>query len=160
MDAAEKRALTPEHIAAAVSSGVDVNAQRWGDTALHWAVRNRDSDLTSALMAAGADANVKDKHGRTCVFWAAKCGPAALFAKLVGGGGSVNEPCKRGKAPLVSLVKHPSGDAAGRLAVLLRVPDLHVDVMYNGASAEEWALRSRHRDFAAAIAAEVSVLVE
>ena len=159
MDAADNGTLTLDGIAAAVASGVDVNGKRCGDTALHCAVVRKRRELVAALLAAGADANVKsDYHDRTSVWRGAVNSTADILQLLIDGGGSVNEADSHVESPLIALVRNNNGDAAARLGVLLAQPELDLDAKYQGRTAEERAVEWRRPELAAAIAAEVSSL--
>ncbi len=65
------RAATPAAVRAAVAEGADVNARHDGRTALHQAAFMGDAELVTALLAAGADPQVRDDaHGTTALGWA------------------------------------------------------------------------------------------
>ncbi len=94
VDSAESNTLMPEGVTAAVAAkGIPVNGRhsRDGRPALHWAVFNHRRELVVALLAAGADANVKDCNGGTSVHQGAYSAPADILQLLIDGGGSVNE---------------------------------------------------------------------
>jgi hypothetical protein len=149
--------LTPEGVTTAVTRGIPVNGlHRWaGCTALHKAVAHKRHRLVVALLAAGADANVKSLSGGTSVWWAAHDNTARILQLLIDSGGSVNEPDNFGTTPLIVLVKWSNGDAAARLRVLLARPELDLDAK-KGKTAEQWAQEKGHQDLAQAIAAERS----
>jgi ankyrin repeat protein len=107
-----------------------------------------------ALLAAGADANVKDKSGETSVWWAAYESTAEIMQLLINGGSSVNEPRNDGVTPLIALVANNNGDAAAPLGVLLERPELDLDAKYTGKTAEEWAVNDGQSQLASAIAQE------
>lgn len=44
---------------------------KYDDTALIWAARNRSAEITSFLIEAGADVNIQDGCSRTALMWAA-----------------------------------------------------------------------------------------
>jgi ankyrin repeat protein len=152
VDSAFYGTLTLEGITAAVASGIPVNGRnRWGETALHNAVIYRRRELVVALLAAGADANVKD--GASCVWKGAFDSTADILQLLINGGGNVTEQ-DSGQTPLIAVVLWNKGDAAARLQVLLRCPELDLDTKYDGMTADEWAVRKGHSQLAAAIAEE------
>jgi ankyrin repeat protein len=148
--------LTPECVTTAVvSMRIPVNGlhSSWGWTALHWAVFWNRDNLVVALLAAGADANIKNSNGKTSVWCGAADSAADILQLLIDGGGSVNEADDDGETPLIALMYH-IGDAAGRLRVLLARPELELDVTFKGKTAEQWAQENGHQDLAQAIAAE------
>jgi ankyrin repeat protein len=148
--------LTPEGVTAAVAGGIPVNERHSSDgvTALHNAVFFSRRMLVVALLAAGADANVTNRHGVTSAWWGAINSTADILQLLLDGGGSVNEPRNDGCTPLIALVKNNYGDAAARLQVLLAYPELDLDAKYRGRTAEEWAVDRGHSQLAVAIAEE------
>jgi ankyrin repeat protein len=150
--------LTPEGVmTAVVTKGIPVNGRRsaWGWTALHWAVYFERRKLVVALLAAGGDANAKDNDAMTPM-WSAAAGfsNADILRLLIDGGGSVNEADIVGRTPLISLVRNNRGNAAARLQLLLRCPELDLDTKYNGMTAEEWAVSKGRSQPAVAIAEE------
>jgi hypothetical protein len=154
---AQKDMLTPEGVTTAVvTRGIPVNGRsRWGgNTALHWAVRCKRRELVVALLAAGADANVKDGDGWTSVWAGAAFSTADILQLLIDGGGSVDEPKNSGEMSLIALVRWNDGDADARLQVLLACPELDLDATYDGKTAEQWAVYMGHVELASAIAEE------
>jgi ankyrin repeat protein len=155
---ARNNMLTPERVTTAVvDRGIPVNGQEsgdWGLTALHFAVLYKRRVLVVALMAAGADTNVKNKSGQTSVWMGAAFSTADILQLLMDGGGSVNEPNRFGLTPLIALVRWSSGDAAARLRVLLVCPELDLDAEYNRKTAEEWATDTGRSELAVMIVEE------
>jgi ankyrin repeat protein len=149
--------LTPEGVFALVKGGITVNGRnsRWGATALHYAVYDKRRELVVALLAAGADANVRDDGGRTSVWWGAAMPTitADIMQLLIDGGGSVNKLANDGMTPLIALVSW-NGDAAARLRVLLARPELDLDATFKGKTADRWAEEKGHPDLAQAIGEE------
>jgi ankyrin repeat protein len=138
------------------SEQVTINAQHSGTgwTALHCAVFHKHRELAIALLAAGADANMKDIHGRTSVYWGAYSSTTDILQLLLDGGGSANEPSNIGETPLMMLARHNVGDAAARLDMLLARPELDLDATFAGKTADDWALQIGLRTAAIAIATE------
>jgi ankyrin repeat protein len=143
--------LTPQGVTAAVARGIPVNGRdsNGGYTALHFA-----RELVVALLAAGADANVKNNIGATAVLLCVVINTADILQLLIYGGGSVNEPDEYGNTPLIGLAMMNSGNAPVRLQVLLARPELDLDAKYDGRTAEEWAVRMAHFKLAVTIAEE------
>jgi ankyrin repeat protein len=155
---ARQGTLTPGGVTTAVvSNRIPVNG--WysvdGYTALHCAVNKQRREVVVALLAAGADANVKDYSGETSVLVGAIDSTADIVQLLIDCGGSVNEAANDGQTPLIAVVSWNFGDAAARLSVLLACGDLDLDAKYDGKTAEEWAVERRRNALASAIAAEV-----
>ncbi len=70
-------ATGPEVLRLLIVAGVDVNAptQRGGESALHWAAGNGESERVEILLSApGIDVNRQDKTGKTPLHWAAEMG--------------------------------------------------------------------------------------
>ncbi len=149
--------LTPQGvITAVVLRGIPVNGRNsaWNVTALHRAVIYERRKLVVALLAAGANPNVKNDDGVTSAWWGAYYSTADILQLLIHGGGSVNEADNVGRTPLITLARNNRGDAAARLQVLLRCPKLDLNTKYDGMTAEEWAVRKGYPELAAAIADE------
>jgi ankyrin repeat protein len=147
--------LTPLGVTTAVARGIPVNGRdsSGGYTALYYAVR-RCRKLVVALLAAGANSNVKHDYDATSVRWCAHYSTADILQLLIHGGGSVNEPDDYGETPLIALAMDNFGNAAARLQVLLACPELDLDAIYDGKMAQEWAVRRGHPELAAVIAEE------
>jgi ankyrin repeat protein len=164
MDAVERDELTAAGVSTAVASGVDVNVHRCGVFALHRTVetaRDRSGSdglhTAAALLAVGADPNIKDTSGATAVWWAAYRGTAEMLQLLIDGGGSVNEADGCSRSPLVALVCMNTDDATDRLAVLLSRPELDLDVTYRGKPVELLLVPNPNQDCPAAITAEACI---
>jgi ankyrin repeat protein len=100
-DAAMKR--DREAVRALLKSGEDVNAaQGDGMTALHWAARNGDLELTQMLLYAGANVKATTRlGGYTPLLMAADQGHATVIAALVSGGADVKAANALGTTPLM-----------------------------------------------------------
>jgi hypothetical protein len=148
--------LTPEGVTTAVARGTPVNGQHstWCRTALHNAVIYRRRELVVALVAAGADANVKNLDGETSVWVGAYDSTADILQLLINGGGSVNEVTNFGDTPLMAIMKYNRGEVAARLQILLASLELDLDARSDGKTAEEWAVSEGYPELAAAIAEE------
>jgi hypothetical protein len=111
-------------------------------------------DLVAALLAAGANANIKVKYGETSVRWGASMSTAGILQLLIAGGGNVNEADNFGITPLIAAVRWNAHDAAAQLQVLLMCPELNLDATSHGKTAEEWAVVHCLPQLALAIAEE------
>jgi hypothetical protein len=149
--------LTPEGVmSAVVTKGIPVNGQHstWCRTALHWAVFRQRREVVVALLAVGADANIKNKYGETSVKWGASFGTANILQLLIDGGGCVNEPDIYGRTPLIEVVRWHGREAAARLQVLLACPESDLDAKHDGLTAEECAMACVRPEVAFVIAQE------
>ncbi len=166
VESARNYRLTPEGVTTAVvTRGISVCGRHSSDgwTALHFAVYFKRRQLVVALLAAGADANVKDDAGRTSVWWGAYNSTADILQLLIDGGGSVNEADNVGRTPLIVLVlsnllsnllSNYGAAVAARLQVLLACSHLDLDTEYAGKTAEEWAVTEGNTQLTVAIAEE------
>jgi ankyrin repeat protein len=157
VESANTGTLTSGGVTRAVAMGIPVNVRQsgcWGHIALHNAVSRKRRELVVALLAAGADANMKNLFGRTSVWAGAAFSTADILQLLMDGGGSVNEADIYGQTPLIALVRHNYGDVAARLQVLLACPKLDLDATYDGNTAEEWAVDRGYSELAVMIVEE------
>ena len=92
-----------EAVRALLKNGEDVNAaQGDGMTALHWAARNGDLELTQMLLYAGANVKAATRlGGYTPLLMAADQGHAGVIAALVAGGADVKAANALGTTPLM-----------------------------------------------------------
>lgn len=67
-----------------LDAGADINHQEVnGKTALHWAVRYNQVELTKVLLEAGADVTIKDKEEKTPLHFAASGWESPRVIKLL-----------------------------------------------------------------------------
>lgn len=92
-----------EAVKALLKSGADVNAaQGDGMTALHWAARNGDAELTQMLLFAGASVKATTRlGGYTALMMAAEQGHANVIAALLSGGADAKAANALGTTPLM-----------------------------------------------------------
>jgi ankyrin len=82
-----------EVVRALLQKGVDVNVpQIDGTTALHWAVRADDLEMTDLLLRAGARASATNRDGATPMQLASLNGSAAMIGRLLKAGVDANAP--------------------------------------------------------------------
>jgi ankyrin repeat protein len=95
-----------------LKNGADVNAaQGDGMTALHWAARNGDVELTQMLLYAGANVKATTRlGGYTALLMAAEQGHAGVIKALLAGGADAKAANALGTTPL--MMAAGSGDAA------------------------------------------------
>src|SRR5687767_2039932 len=106
--------------------GVNVNApQGDGMTALHWAARHGDAELTAVLLGAKADVKAVTRIGAfTPLHIASETGNPAVVAALLKAGSDAKALTSTGITPL-HLAAH-SGDAGVVAALLDRGADVNV----------------------------------
>ena len=99
-----------EAVKTLLKGGADVNAaQGDGMTALHWAARNGDAELTQMLLFAGANVKATTRlGGYTPLMMAAEQGHATVIATLISGGSDVKAANALGTTPL--MLAAASGD--------------------------------------------------
>jgi ankyrin repeat protein len=90
-----------------LKNGEDVNAaQGDGMTALHWAARNGDLELTQMLLFAGANVKATTRlGGYTALLMAAEQGHAGVIAALIAGGADAKAANSLGTTPLMLAAK-------------------------------------------------------
>ena len=100
-DAVMKR--DTEAVRTLLKNGEDVNAaQGDGMTALHWAARHGDAELTQMLLYAGANVKATTRlGGYTPLLMAADQGHANVIAALLSGGADAKAPNTLGTTPLM-----------------------------------------------------------
>lgn len=114
-----------EVVRALLQKGVDVNVpQIDGTTALHWAVRADDLEMTDLLLRAGARASATNRDGATPMQLASLNGSAAMIGRLLKAGVDAN-------APLSS-----SGDTALMLAARTGKPEAVKLLLDSGAKVD------------------------
>jgi cytohesin len=110
MEAARRGNLDSVH--QLLTAGANPNAQEanGGQTALMWAISERQSAVTEELVRRGADINVSSKRGFTALMFAAQQGDVDSARVLLGAGGRVNDAMPRtGLTPLIiaSAMRYP-----------------------------------------------------
>ncbi len=102
-----------------LQQGADVNeTQGDGVTALHWAARRGDSEISAMLLLAGANARAATRSGRfTPLHLAAERGSAAVVRSLLGAGAEANAATSTGATALMFAA------AAGEPAVIAALLD-------------------------------------
>ncbi len=100
-----------------IKNGADVNAaQGDGMTALHWAARNGDAELTQVLLFAGANVKASTRlGGYTPLLMAAEQGHAAVIAALITGGADAKAANALGTTALMMAASSGSATAVTTL---------------------------------------------
>jgi len=126
----------------------DVNApQIDGTTALDWAVRANDLEMTGILLSAGASASAANQSGATPMLLAAMNGNAAILERLIKAGAGPNAPVsKTGDTALMIAARTGNVDA---VRVLLdHQAQVNAKETWGGTTALMWAVSERHPDVA------------
>jgi len=131
-------------VRALLEKKANVNApQIDGTTALDWAVRADDLELTNMLLQAGANASAANQSGATPMLLAAMNGNAAILERLIQAGADPNAPVSEtGDTALMIAARTGTVDA---VRVLL---DHHANInakeKWGGTTALMWAVSERH----------------
>jgi ankyrin repeat protein len=113
----------------------DVNAKLPdGTSALHWAVRNDDSELVALLLRAKADTNMADPDGVTPLSMACSNANPDIVRKLIAAGANPDLANSAGETPLMAAVRRPQLDT---IRILL---DANAKVDARDKQAQETAL--------------------
>jgi len=122
----------------------DVNApQADGTTALQWAVRANDLEMTEMLLRAGAHPSAANQSGATPMLLAAMNGNAAILERLIQASADPNAPVsKTGDTALMMAARTGNVDA---IKVLLdHGAAVNAKETWGGTTALMWAVAERH----------------
>ncbi len=127
-----------------IEKKVSVNApQVDGTTALHWAVRANDLELTEMLLKAGANASAANQSGATPMLLAAINGNAAILKRLIQAGADPNAAISEtGDTPLMMAARTGTVDAVRVL--LEHGANINTKETWGGTTALMWAVSERH----------------
>jgi uncharacterized protein len=131
-------------IRALLEKKADVNApQIDGTTALHWAVRANDLELTDMLLRAGARVSVANQSDATPMLLATMNGNAAIIERLIQAGAEPNAPLSQtGDTALMMASRTGKVDA---VKVLLdHGAQVNAKETWGGTTALMWAIAERH----------------
>jgi ankyrin repeat protein len=121
----------------------DVNApEPDGTTALQWAVRQDDVELTDRLLRAGADVKAANRYGITALYLAALNGNGSLIEKLVKAGADANAVATEGETALMTAARSGRVDAAKVL--LAHGATVDAREQWRGQTALMWAAAEGH----------------
>ena len=90
-------------------------ANAFGQTALHWAVRAQDLEVTRSLLERGADAALAASDGWTALHWAAAEGLAEIVDLLLEHGADTSAVHRAGLTPAEVADRRGHADLAARL---------------------------------------------
>ena len=117
-------------------------AEADGTTALHWAVRQDDLEVTDRLLGAGADVAAANRYGITPIHLAAVNGNAAMLKRLLDAGADVNTVGKDGETTLMTAARAGHVDAARLL--IERGATVDAREAWHGQTALMWAAAQGH----------------
>jgi uncharacterized protein len=121
----------------------DVNApEPDGTTALQWAVRQDDLELTERLLRAGADVKAANRYGITPLYLAALNGNAVILEKLIKSGADANAAATEGETALMTAARSGRVEAAKVLIANGAVVDAREQ--WRGQTALMWAAAEGH----------------
>jgi ankyrin repeat protein len=122
----------------------DVNApQADGTTALQWAVRADDLEMTETLLRAGAHPSAANQSGATPMLLAAMNGNAAIIERLIQAGADPNAPVSAtGDTALMMAARTGKLDATKVL--LDHGAQVNAKESWGGTTALMWAVSERH----------------
>ena len=135
-------------VRALLEKKADVNApQVDGTTALHWAVRANNMEMTEMLLRAGARASAANQLGATPLLLAAMNGNAAILERLIKAGADPNAPVSQtGDTALMVASRTGAADA---VKVLLDLgANVNAKETWGGTTALMWAIAERHSEVA------------
>ena len=131
-------------VRALLAKKADVNApQVDGTTALHWAVRADDLEMTETLLKAGANATAANQSSATPMLLAAMNGNAAILERLVQAGADPNAPVSEtGDTALMLAARTGKVDAVK--ALLDHGAKVNAKETWGGTTAVMWAVAELH----------------
>lgn len=129
-----------------IQQKVDVNApQVDGATALHWAVRSNDLEMTDLLLRAGAKVAAATEEGATPMFLAAQNGNPAMIERLIQAGADPNTPLSS-TGDTALMMASRTGAAAAVKALLDHSANVNAKETWGGTTALMWAVGEHHPD--------------
>jgi ankyrin repeat protein len=139
-------------VAALLKQRADVNAaEADGTTALHWAVRQDDVDLTDRLLRAGADVKATNRYGITALYLASLNGNAAVIEELIKAGADPNAAATEGETALMTAAR--SGHVDAVRVLLAHGAAVDAREQWRGQTALMWAAAEGHADMIRELAA-------
>jgi uncharacterized protein len=133
-------------VRALIQQKADVNApQVDGATALHWAVRADDLELTDLLLRSGAHVSAANAEGATPLLLAAQNGNTAIIERLLQAGADPNAPLTQlGDTGLMMASR--TGSVAAVKVLLDHGARVNTKETWGGTSALMWAASEHHAD--------------
>ena len=123
----------------------DVNAaEPDGTTALHWAVRAEDQEISQLLLRAGAKPNAANRYGVTPISLAAQHANAVLVELLLAAGADANASLPQGETVLMTAARTGNPEAVNALLAHGAVVEAKDERL--GETALMWAAAHNHPD--------------
>jgi len=130
-------------VSALLRQRVNVNASEPdGTTALHWAVRQDDLQLTEQLIRAGADVMAANRYGVTALYLAGVNGSAAMIEKLLKAGANANAAAPEGETALMTAAR--TGNVEAARVLLAHGASVDARESWRGQTALMWAAAQNH----------------
>lgn len=124
---------------------VDVNAPEVdGTTALHWAARSGDLEITKLLIGARANVKAANRYGVTPLYLACVNGSAAIVELLLKEGADPNTALPEGETALMTAAR--IGNAAVMRVLLAHAADVNAKESWRGQTALMWAAAEGHAE--------------
>lgn len=135
-------------VRALLGQQADVNAsQNDGSTALHWAVRANDLELTELLIRAGARITAANHEGATPLLLASINGNAAMIEGLIAAGADPNAPLTK-FADTALMLASRTGQLDAVKVLLDHGAGVNAKETWGGTTALMWAVSEHHPDVA------------
>ncbi len=135
-------------VRALLEKKADVNApQVDGTTALHWAVRANDLELTDMLLRAGARVSAANQSGVAPMLLAAMNGNAAILERLLQAGAGPNTPLSQ-SADTALMMAARTGKVDAVRVLLDHGAQVNAKETWGGTTALMWAVSERHPEVA------------
>ena len=132
-------------ISSLLQQKIDVNApEPDGTTALHWAVRADDLEMTDRLLKAGANVKASNRYGITPLYVACLNGNASLIERLLKAGADANAVSNEGETALMTVAR--TGNVEAAKVLLANGAKVDAKETWQGQTALMWAVAQRHPD--------------
>jgi uncharacterized protein len=119
-----------------------LEAEADGTTALHWAVRGDDLELTDRMLRSGADVKAANRYGVTPLHLAAVSGSAKMIERLLAAGADPNETGTDGETVLMTVAR--GGYIPAAKLLLERGAEVDARETWHGQTALMWAAAQGH----------------
>lgn len=134
-------------VRALLQKRVDVNVpEADGTTALHWAVRRDNAEVTDLLIRAGANASAANRYGVTPLTVAATNGSAVIIEQLLKAGADANTALPEGETVLMTAAR--VGNEAAVKLLLAHGAKVGATEGWRGQTALMWAAAENNAEAA------------